>query len=160
MSIVLLTSHSACVSEKWSTRLKFNRVNASSVIGIAALVLIWTANTCAQDATKPVEDATGRANSPFSRSESELPKGPATGSLRTLHRTSRSAISARIIRSTNCRSHLREKQRTNTTSSIRSILKPFASSVDCRATMRAVCPFSFFREKITPSFFTGTPLIG
>jgi len=65
------------MAEKWSTRLRFNHAIAASALTAAILAPILSANACAQGAKKPSDDTTGRANSPFSRNEADLPKGPA-----------------------------------------------------------------------------------
>ena len=53
----------------------FNRAVAASAL--VATLLVPSFGAHAQEAKKQADDATGRANSPFSRNEADLPKGPA-----------------------------------------------------------------------------------
>lgn len=55
----------------------FNHAIAASALAVATLVLVPSSGAHAQDSKKKADDATGRANSPFSRNEADLPKGPA-----------------------------------------------------------------------------------
>jgi hypothetical protein len=65
------------MAEKRSPHLRSSHATAASTLALAILSLILSFDAGAQDAKKPADDPTGRANSPFSRNESDLPKGSA-----------------------------------------------------------------------------------
>ncbi len=148
-----------------SLRIRHLRFNTLFLISLAFLV----GSLAAQESTKKPVDATGRENSPFSRNEADLPKGPAprlgehpdlSGYWIPSRRDKPVGNLGKDIRGYKLPFTVAGEAARKYMLNIRSTWKLSASSVDCRGITRADFHFSCCRVRTTPYFCTGTRLTG